>query len=62
MSLTSRIVTLLTALTDYQVRAMPPVERAQLAAQCKRLLNAAEPQPVAPKAGVLGDLKEGRQS
>lgn len=59
MSLASKVTALLTGLTRNQIDAMPPVERMQLADQCKRIVALADPRPEAAtlKAGVLADLQ-----
>ena len=70
MNLASRIITLMSGLTSFQVRAMPPLERMRLAQECRRLLLAADPllvpprtpTEVAPKqpcSGILADLRDG---
>jgi hypothetical protein len=72
MSLASRIVTLMTGITVFQVRAMPPVERLRLAHECRRLLLIADPPvraprvatdatPRRPRSGVLADLADGER-
>lgn len=61
MSLANRVTALLTGLTRNQVEAMPPVERQQLADQCRRIAALAEPpRNGEPKAGVLAQLQDGR--
>jgi hypothetical protein len=72
MSFASRIVTLMTSLTRFQVRGMPPLERIRLAHECRRLLLAAEPPVLPPRApsdatlrrstGVLAELRDGERS
>jgi hypothetical protein len=73
MSFASRIVTLMTSLTSFQVRGMPPLERMRLAHECRRLLLAAEPPVVPPRvpsearpgrarSGVLSALHDGERS
>lgn len=59
MSLANKVTALLTGLTRNQVEAMPPVERQQLADQCRRIASLAEPRPegATVKAGVLADLQ-----
>jgi len=59
MSLASKIAALLTGLTRNQVQAMPPVERQQLADQCRRITALADPQPQGGmlKGGVPADLQ-----
>ena len=61
MTIANRITTLLTGLTRNQVEAMPPVERQQLADQCRRIATLAEQRPdgASHKSGVLGDLPAG---
>jgi hypothetical protein len=71
MSLASRIVTLMSSITSFQVRALPPVERLRLVQECRRLLLLADPPPLPPRAptdavsrqprsGVLAELTDGR--
>jgi hypothetical protein len=73
MSLANRIITMMTGLTDYQVRGLPPFERARLANECRRLLRAADPPvlpprvptdatPRRPRSGVLALLEDGERS
>jgi hypothetical protein len=73
MSFASRIVTLMTGLSSFQVRGMPPLERLRLAHECRRLLLAAEPPVVPPRvpsearprrarSGVLAALQDGERS
>jgi hypothetical protein len=69
----SRLITLLGGVSEIAVRALPPFERARLAAECRRLLRAADP-PVLPprvpsdgaprrlKSGVLAELHDGDRS
>lgn len=59
MSLANRVTALLTGLTRNQVEAMPPVERQQLADQCRRIAALADqsPEGATVKAGVLADLQ-----
>jgi hypothetical protein len=63
MSLAHRVTALLTGLTRNQVEAMPPVERQQLADQCRRIVALADPSPEGAtlKAGVLADLQARRR-
>jgi hypothetical protein len=63
MSLANKIAALLTGLTRNQVEAMPPVERQQLADQCRRITALADPHPDGAtfKAGVLADLQARRR-
>jgi hypothetical protein len=57
MSLAHKLAALLTSLTRNQVEAMPPIERQQLADQCRRITALADPpRNGEPKAGVLSDL------
>jgi hypothetical protein len=59
----TRLITLLAAMPDYAVRALPATERHQLAKECLRLLRAAEIEPpLLPRSSVLGRLKEGERS
>jgi hypothetical protein len=73
MSLASRIVTLMSSITSFQVRALPPVERLRLAHECRRLMLivdpplpqprvATEPAPRRPRSGVLADLADGERA
>lgn len=64
MSLANRVTALLTGLTRNQVEAMPPVERQQLANECRRIAALAEPRLDGStlKAGVLSRLKDGERS
>jgi hypothetical protein len=71
MSLASRIVTLMSSMTSFQVRGMPPFERLRLAQECRRLLLICEPPimpprappvdttPRRPRSGILADLADG---
>ena len=72
MSLSEKIIALLTGFSEFQVRGMTPVQRLLLAAQCRRLLRAADP-PVLPprvppaamlrrRSGVLALLEDGERS
>jgi hypothetical protein len=63
MSLATKVTALLTGLTRNQVEAMPPVERQQLADQCRRITALADPQPqgASVRAGVLADLQARRR-
>jgi hypothetical protein len=45
----SRLITWMTGIQERAVEALPPIERAQLAAQCRHLLAAAEPLPKEPE-------------
>jgi hypothetical protein len=73
MNLASRIVTLMSSLTSFQVRALPPLERMRLAHECRRLLLVSDPPvlpppaqsdaiPRRPRSGVLGALAEGERA
>jgi hypothetical protein len=41
---------------------MPPAERRHLAALCRYIAEKADPPRPEPRAGVLADLRDGRQS
>jgi hypothetical protein len=60
MSLANKIAALLTGLTRNQVEAMSPVERQQLADQCRRITALADqpPRNGEPKEGLLSNLKD----
>ena len=69
----SRLITLLTGVSEISIRALPPFERARLANECRRLLRAADPplipprvRPAAmlrrPRSGVLALLEDGERS
>jgi hypothetical protein len=64
MSLANKIAALLTGLTRGQIEAMAPVDRQQLADQCRRITALADPSPpgATVKAGVLSRLKDGERS
>ena len=49
MSFAHKIAALLTGLTRNQVKAMSPVERQQLADQCRRITALADPSPEGAK-------------
>jgi hypothetical protein len=55
----SRLITWMCGVSPRAVEALPPFEKAQLAAQCRRLLSAAEAPPP-PKAGLLAELRDPR--
>ena len=70
----SRLITLMTGVSEISIRALPPFERARLANECRRLLRAADP-PVRPprvptnavlrrdhRSGVLALLEDGERS
>jgi len=60
MSLAARVTALLTGLTPSQIQVMPPIDRQQLANECRRIAALADPQRNSepPKAGVLPRLKD----
>jgi hypothetical protein len=61
MNLSARILTLMTGMTDDQVRRMPYPERLRLAREALRILQACDvAAPAKPAAGVLADLTDGR--
>jgi hypothetical protein len=72
MSIASRVITLMSSITAFQVRALPPLERLHLAHECRRLQLAAEPPvlpprvpldlPRRPTSGVLAELHDGDRS
>jgi hypothetical protein len=57
MSLANKIAALLTSLTRNQVEAMTPIERQQLADQCRRIAAIAEPPRNGEPKGLLANLK-----
>lgn len=63
MSLANKIAALLTSMTRNQVEAMPPIERQQLADQCRRIAALAEPRTdgATVGVGVLADLQARRR-
>jgi len=59
MSLGTKICALLTGLTPGQVEAMAPLDRLQLANECRRIAALADPpRNGEPKSGVLPKLKD----
>jgi hypothetical protein len=57
MSLANRVTALLTGLTRGQIDVMTPIERQQLADQCRRITALAEPpRDAEPKEGLLSNL------
>lgn len=58
MSLASKVTALLTGITPNQVQGMSPVDRQQLANECRRIAALADPpRNGEPKEGVLPRLK-----
>jgi hypothetical protein len=58
MFLATRLIALLTGLTRGQVEAMAPIDRQQLADQCRRITALADPpRNGEQKEGILSDLK-----
>jgi hypothetical protein len=64
MSLTARVITMMSGLTQFQVRALTPAERLRLASECLRLLQACDvAAPPAPRTtGVLSELRDGKRA
>jgi hypothetical protein len=70
MTLT-RLITWMAGISEIAIRALPPVERLRLASECRRLLRAADPPALPPRAqtdgdvprvGVLSDLNRGERA
>jgi hypothetical protein len=61
IALTDKIVALLCSLTDDQIEALPPAERRRLEETCMKVMIRCQPTPK-PRAGVLADLRRGRDS
>jgi hypothetical protein len=61
MSVADKIAALFGALTREEVDAMPPAQRRRFADQCRHWADFAEIKPgaLAPRSGVLADLKRG---
>jgi hypothetical protein len=59
MSIASKVTALLEALRGETFGGMSPVERRHIADLCRYIADKAEPKPE-PKAGVIGDLRDGR--
>ena len=58
MSLAAKVAALLTGLTPSQIQVMTPLDRLQLANECRRIAALADPpRNGEPKAGVLPILK-----
>ncbi len=58
MSLAAKVTALLTGLTPSQIQAMAPLDRLQLANECRRIAALADPpRNGEPKVGVLPSLK-----
>jgi hypothetical protein len=67
----TRLITILMGVSPHAVRALPPLERMRLAHECRRLLLAADPPVLPPRApadavpkqprsvGILADLADG---
>jgi hypothetical protein len=69
----SRLITLMSGIGEIAIRALPPFERLRLANECRRLLRAADPPVLPPRAatdtmtrrprsGVLARLEDGERS
>jgi hypothetical protein len=67
----SRLITWMAGVSAISIQALPPFERLRLAHECRRLLRAADPPvlpprapmdatPRRPRSGVLADLLDGR--
>jgi hypothetical protein len=56
-----RLEALLAAVGPHELAVLSPAERRRLADGCRRVAVLAEPKPAETKAGVLGELKSGRQ-
>jgi hypothetical protein len=57
-----KIVAMLVSLSPADIEHLPPVERRRLADCCRHTAEAAEHKQAGPKAGVLVDLRGGRQA
>jgi hypothetical protein len=64
MLVADKITALFVALTREEVDAMPPAQRERFAQLCEHWANFAKlrPEPAPAKAGVLIELRGGRQS
>jgi len=64
MSLTARVITMMSGVSHFQVRALTPDERLRLAKECLRLLQACEiAAPPAPRSTVvLSELREDKRA
>ena len=62
MRLVDRAAAMLEVLTAADIEALPLAERRRFAAHCRRAADLAEPRPETPKAGVLVELRDGRQT
>jgi hypothetical protein len=70
----SRLITWMAGISEIAIRALPPFERLRLAHECRRLLRAADPPvlpprappvdatPRRPRSGVLADLADGNRA
>jgi hypothetical protein len=56
-----RLEAMLATVGQADMAVLSPAERRRLANGCRRVVRLAEPQEGAPKAGVLDELKGGRQ-
>jgi hypothetical protein len=56
-----RLEAMLATVGQADMAVLSPAERRRLANGCRRVARLAEPQEEAPKAGVLDELKGGRQ-
>lgn len=59
ITVVDRAVALLVSLSPDDIASLPPAERRRVADECRRVAGMAEPRE-APKAGVLADLRHGR--
>jgi hypothetical protein len=64
MPVADKIAALFVALTREEVDAMPPAQRERFAQLCEHWANFAKlrPEPASAKAGILIELRGGRQS
>jgi hypothetical protein len=69
----SRLITIMAGVSEVAIRALPPFERLRLARECQRLLRAADPPVLPPRAptvaaqkrptvGVLAELADGERA
>jgi hypothetical protein len=62
MPVADKIAALFLALTREEIDAMPPAQRERFAQLCEHWANFAKLRPASAKAGVLIELRGGRQS
>ena len=62
IAITDKIVALLASVSPEQIANLPPAERRRFADWLRRAAELAEPRADGPKAGVLAQLRDGRQS